>query len=208
MPAYRLEPRVDPFFALFLRDVMAMHFEVEINPTIIPEMRLRRGTLWGESTDSPNKSVKVDYAVFTKDRSKVYLVELKTDEDSFDIDQEGYLKRAQEPDVGFPRLVDGILEITRVTDMKFIPKYIKRGITYKVNPEIVTMNLAVRSLYLVSQHIPLSEEEAQAIVAHDGVYPVNGGVTNLEYFNKECRLQMIVHFADKWTAAVEEEGRR
>jgi len=84
----------------------------------------------------------------------------------------------------------------------------KRGMTYKVNPEIVTMNLAVRSLYLVSQHIPLTEEEAQAIVAHDGVYPVNGGVTNLEYFNKECRLQMIVHFADKWTAAVEEEGRR
>jgi hypothetical protein len=84
----------------------------------------------------------------------------------------------------------------------------KRGMTYRVNPEIVTMNLAARSLYLVSQYIPLTEEEAQAIVAHDGVYPVNGGVTNLEYFNKECRLQMIVHFADKWTAAVEEEGRR
>ena len=84
----------------------------------------------------------------------------------------------------------------------------KRGMNYKVNPEIVTMNLAVRSLYLVSQYIPLTEEEAQAIVAHDGVYPVNGGVTNLEYFNKECRLQMIVHFADKWTAAVDEEGRR
>lgn len=84
----------------------------------------------------------------------------------------------------------------------------KRGIIFKVNPEIATMNLAVRSLYLVSQHIPLTEEEAQAIVAHDGVYPVNGGVTNLECFNKECRLQMIVHFADKWTAAVEEEGKK
>jgi hypothetical protein len=83
-----------------------------------------------------------------------------------------------------------------------------RGITYKVNPEIVTMNLAVRSLYLVSKYIPLTEEEAQAIAAHDGVYPVNGGVVNLEYFNKECQLQMIVHFADKWTAAVNEEGRK
>jgi len=38
--------------------------------------------------------------------------------------------------------------------------------------------------------------------------PVNGGVVNLEHFNKECRLQMIVHFADKWTAAVDEEGRK
>jgi len=84
----------------------------------------------------------------------------------------------------------------------------KRGITYKVNPEIVPMNLAARSLQLVSAHIPLSEEEAQAIVAHDGLYPVNGGVVNLEYYHKECRLTMIVHFADFWTAAVDEEGRK
>jgi hypothetical protein len=83
----------------------------------------------------------------------------------------------------------------------------RRGMTYKINPEIITMNLAVRSLFLVSQAIPLTESEAQAIVAHDGIYPVTGGVTNLEYHQKECRLQMILHFADKWTAAVEEEGR-
>jgi hypothetical protein len=85
---------------------------------------------------------------------------------------------------------------------------IKRGIMYKINKEIVTMNIAVRSLYLVSQHIKLSDEEAQAIVAHDGIYPVNGGVSNLDYHQKECRMQMIIHFADKWTAAVEEEGRK
>jgi hypothetical protein len=84
----------------------------------------------------------------------------------------------------------------------------KRGIAYKVNPEVVTMNLAVRSLQLVSRFITLSEEEAQAIVAHDGVYPVNGGVVGLEYYQKECRLTMILHFADFWTAAVEEEGRK
>ena len=53
-----------------------------------------------------------------------------------------------------------------------------------------------------------AEDEAQAIVAHDGIYPVSGGVNNLDYHHKECRLQMIVHFADKWTAAVDEEGRR
>ena len=84
----------------------------------------------------------------------------------------------------------------------------KRGMTYKTNPEATTMNLAVRSLYLISNRIELSEHEAQAIVAHDGIYPVSGGVNNLDYHHKECRLQMIVHFADKWTAAVDEEGRR
>ena len=40
------------------------------------------------------------------------------------------------------------------------------------------------------------------------IYPVSGGVNNLDYHHRECRLQMIVHFADKWTAAVDEEGRR
>jgi len=84
----------------------------------------------------------------------------------------------------------------------------KRNMTYKVNPEATTMNLAVRSLYLISNRVALSEDEAQAIVAHDGIYPVSGGVNNLDYHHKECRLQMIVHFADKWTAAVDEEGRR
>lgn len=79
-----------------------------------------------------------------------------------------------------------------------------RGIAYKINPEIVTMSLAVRSLYLISNRIQLTEEEAQAIVAHDGIYPVHGGVNNLDYHHKECRLQMIIHFADKWTAAVDE----
>lgn len=83
----------------------------------------------------------------------------------------------------------------------------KRGIRYKVNPDIITMNLAVRSLYLITQFVPLTEAEAQAIVAHDGIYPVKGGVVNLDYHHNECRLQMILHFADKWTAAVEEERR-
>ena len=84
----------------------------------------------------------------------------------------------------------------------------KRNMTYKVNGEAMTMNLAVRSLYLIANRVELTEEEAQAIVAHDGTYPVSGGVNNLDYHHRECRLQMIIHFADKWTAAVDEEGRR
>ena len=83
-----------------------------------------------------------------------------------------------------------------------------RGKTYKINPDIITMNIAVRSLFLIGKHISLTEMEAQAIVAHDGIYPVRGGVNNLDYHHNECRLQMIIHFADKWTAAVEEDGRK
>jgi len=75
-------------------------------------------------------------------------------------------------------------------------------------PPLRARNHALRSLELVSRFIPLSEEEAQAIAAHDGLVPVDGGVVNLEHYRKECRLTMIVHFADLWTAAVGEEGRR
>lgn len=84
----------------------------------------------------------------------------------------------------------------------------KRGITFRINPEVTAMNLATRSLYLISNRVRLTEEEAQAIVAHDGIYPVIGGVNNLDYHHKECRLQMMIHFADKWTAAVDEEKRK
>jgi len=46
----------------------------------------------------------------------------------------------------------------------------KRNMTFKINPEEVTMSLAVRSLYLVCQHIILTEAEIQAITYHDGQY--------------------------------------
>ncbi len=82
------------------------------------------------------------------------------------------------------------------------------GHRYKTNPEIVHTSHAVRSLYLISQYLPLTEQEVQAIVAHDGLYPLHGGVNNLDYHHRECRLQMILHFADKWTAAVNEEQRK
>ncbi|MDO8725736.1 MAG: HD domain-containing protein, partial [Candidatus Methanoperedens sp.] len=42
--------------------------------------------------------------------------------------------------------------------------------SYTINPEIVAMGLSLRSLYLVSQYIPLSDAEAQAIAYHDGMY--------------------------------------
>ena len=48
--------------------------------------------------------------------------------------------------------------------------------TYKANSEATTMNRAVRSLYLISSRVELTKDEAQAIVARDGIYPVSGGV--------------------------------
>ncbi|MCE5210924.1 MAG: hypothetical protein LLG40_05180, partial [Deltaproteobacteria bacterium] len=78
-----------------------------------------------------------------------------------------------------------------------------RGIHYKINPDVVAMGLAVRSLYLVAQHIQLTDSEAQAIAYHDGQYIEDNKVIA----HKEAPLTLLLHWADYWTAHVYEEGR-
>lgn len=78
-----------------------------------------------------------------------------------------------------------------------------RGVRYKINPEVVTMGLATRSIYLVSQYIPLTDAEAQAITYHDGQYIDDNKVIA----HKEEPLTLLVHWADYWTAHINEEGR-
>jgi hypothetical protein len=77
-----------------------------------------------------------------------------------------------------------------------------RGIRYKINPDVVAMGLAVRSLYLVTQYIPLTDAEAQAIAYHDGQYIDDNKIVA----HKEEPLTLLVHWADYWTAHIYEEG--
>ncbi|MDD1745319.1 MAG: hypothetical protein LUQ20_05850 [Candidatus Methanoperedens sp.] len=71
---------------------------------------------------------------------------------------------------------------------------------YTINPEIVAMGLSLRSLYLVSQYIPLSDAEAQSIAYHDGMYvPEGRSVTH-----KEEPLLLLLHWGDMWKASVRE----
>jgi hypothetical protein len=78
-----------------------------------------------------------------------------------------------------------------------------REIRYKVNPDVVAMGLAVRSLYLVTQYIVLTDAEAQAIAYHDGQYIDDNKIIA----HKEEPLTLLVHWADYWTAHIYEEGR-
>jgi hypothetical protein len=79
----------------------------------------------------------------------------------------------------------------------------KRNMVYKINPDEVQMNLAARSLYLAAKYIPLSDNEAQAILYHDGQYVE----ANKEVAHNEAPLTLLLHFADNWTASILEEGR-
>lgn len=78
-----------------------------------------------------------------------------------------------------------------------------RGIRYKINSDVVAMGLAVRSLYLVTQYIPLSDAEAQAIAYHDGQYIDDNKIVA----HKEAPLTLLLHWADYWTAHIHEEDR-
>jgi len=78
-----------------------------------------------------------------------------------------------------------------------------RGVRYKINPDVVAMGLAVRSLYLVTQYIPLTDAEAQAIAYHDGQYIDDNKIVA----HKEEPLTLLLHWADYWTAHIYEEGR-
>ena len=77
----------------------------------------------------------------------------------------------------------------------------KSGRRYIVNPEVVSMGLAVRSLFLVSQYIPLTEEEAQAITYHDGQYIEENKVIA----HRERPLTLLVSYADNWVGCILEK---
>ena len=78
---------------------------------------------------------------------------------------------------------------------------------YVRNPELVSMSIPARSLYLISSFIPLSAEEAQAIMYHDGQYLP----ANREIAGKEEPLTLLINYADSWASFVVEkemESRR
>ena len=86
LPSYRLEPRADPFFALFLPDVLESHYRIGIDRRLVPEFPLKK--------PDNNQSTKVDYMALSKNREYYFLIELKTDLNSLNCGQAEYLKCA------------------------------------------------------------------------------------------------------------------
>ena len=77
----------------------------------------------------------------------------------------------------------------------------KRKIKYITNPNLVYMDIATRSLFLVSKFIPLTATEAQAIRYHDGQYIDD----NRSVAHKETNLTRLIQFADNWSSGALEE---
>lgn len=111
LPNYQLERRADIFFSMYLKGFLEQQIKLTLSDIIIPEFPLKRDLIW---PDLPtNKSVKVDYVLFAKDKSKALFVELKTDSSSRRDEQDEYLSKARE--VGFHRFVEGFKDILLAT---------------------------------------------------------------------------------------------
>jgi hypothetical protein len=111
LPNYQLERRADIFFSMYLKGFFEQQTNQPLSDIIIPEFPLKRDLIW---PDFPtNKSVKVDYVLFTEGKSNVLFVELKTDSSSRRDEQDEYLSRAKE--VGFHRFVEGFKDILLAT---------------------------------------------------------------------------------------------
>lgn len=113
LPSYQLERRADIFFSVYLRGLLQEITGDELEEDILPELPLKRDVVV-DIDGTSDQSVKVDYALFTKDRSKVYFVELKTDPGSVNEKQLRYLRKAKER--GFHKIVDGFRSILLKTN--------------------------------------------------------------------------------------------
>ena len=72
---------------------------------------------------------------------------------------------------------------------------------FETNKELLAIPHEVASVAILNRHILLSEEEAFAILYHNGLY------TNIGYGlrGNEKPLQMLLHFADLWASRVVEK---
>lgn len=77
------------------------------------------------------------------------------------------------------------------------------GVPYRFNNDLTYLSVPVRSLYLALQYIQLTEEEAQAIVYHDGQYIDD----NHSVAAKEAPLTLLLQYADNWSGFVVETER-
>ena len=96
-PAFPLEARSEVLFALFLPTVFEAHFKkdgVKIKPQMVPQFPLRQNRLDPRTQKRTNHSNNVDFFALSEDIECVFLIELKTDMNSWRKEQDCYLKMA------------------------------------------------------------------------------------------------------------------
>ena len=116
LPKYQLERRADIFFTPYLKDIIESKISGSLlSDAIIPEFPQKKK----ENSSSTN----IDYLMFSKEKDIVYLIELKTDNDSFDKAQYRRMKKAKKVinENGFGVMLENIIDIYKAG--KYSNKY-------------------------------------------------------------------------------------
>ena len=71
---------------------------------------------------------------------------------------------------------------------------------YRFNRDLLYLSVPIRGLYLVASRFPLTEEEVQAIVYHDGQYVED----NRSVAAREEKLTLLLQYADNWSGFIVE----
>lgn len=71
---------------------------------------------------------------------------------------------------------------------------------YRFNKELLYLSVPIRELYLAVSRFPLTEEEVQAIVYHDGQYVED----NRSVAAREGNLTLLLQYADNWSGFIVE----
>lgn len=105
---------------------------------------------------------------------------------------------------GNPYYVENMIQDGKPTKKDPVQKY-KRSEAkpFKISPDLCHIDHPLRSVELAARYIDLTEEEEHAIFYHDGAY----GSLAYDLKGHEEPLQVIVHFADFWSAQFVEVGK-
>lgn len=105
---------------------------------------------------------------------------------------------------GNPYYVENMIQDGKPTKKDPVQKY-KRSEAkpFKISPDLCHIDHPLRSVELAARYIDLTEEEEHAIFYHDGAY----GSLAYDLKGHEEPLQVIVHFADFWSAQFLEVGK-
>lgn len=112
LPAYQLERRADIFFTPYLKEVLAMHLDLEMSDIVIPEFPVHQ-RLTRSTAPKGAYSDKVDFTVPSRDRRTVAFVELKTDMGSFREKQNATMTKAA--DLSFHNVLEGVKALAERT---------------------------------------------------------------------------------------------
>ena len=76
------------------------------------------------------------------------------------------------------------------------------SVPYRFNNDLTYLSVPIRSIYLILPYMPLTENEVQAIVYHDGQYVED----NRSVAAKETPLTLLLQYADNWSGFIMEES--